>query len=197
MAGKHHHENLYRGPDALSKLAAVRVTLCGAGALGSNLADTLARQGFRRLRVIDRDRVEEHNVGTQTYGENDVGAWKADVLRGPDGKSPLAVAVGLESPKYADVRKIDPLAPCYRLAAFGTEGRSTKRVNGLFSFLVADPARSLTAGLALLTEACQEMTEGSVEALAAQCPSDAPHLLTFYTRYFREQGRFPEFEKAL
>jgi molybdopterin/thiamine biosynthesis adenylyltransferase len=82
MAGKYHHEELYRGPDAAAKLAGVRVTLCGAGALGSNMADTLARQGFRTLRVIDRDRVEEHNVGTQVYGEADVGVWKVDVLRG-------------------------------------------------------------------------------------------------------------------
>ena len=50
-------------------------------ALGSHLADNLARQGFRQLRVIDRDRVEEHNVGTQLYGESDVGAWKVEVLR--------------------------------------------------------------------------------------------------------------------
>jgi hypothetical protein len=119
------------------------------------------------------------------------------VLRGADGKTPLAVAVGLESPTYADVKKIDPLAPCYRLAAFGTEGRNTKRVNGLFSYLVADPAQALTAGMALLSEASQEMTEGTVNALAAQCPSDAKHLVGFYTRYFKEQGRFPEFEKAL
>jgi molybdopterin/thiamine biosynthesis adenylyltransferase len=49
--------------------------------LGSNLADNLARQGFAKLRVIDRDRIEEHNVSTQTYGESDVGAWKVDVLR--------------------------------------------------------------------------------------------------------------------
>jgi molybdopterin/thiamine biosynthesis adenylyltransferase len=81
MAQKFHHEQLYRGVDIAAKLAAVRITLCGAGALGSNLADTLARQGFARLRVIDRDRVEEHNVSTQTYGESDVGAWKVDVLR--------------------------------------------------------------------------------------------------------------------
>jgi hypothetical protein len=119
------------------------------------------------------------------------------VLRGADGKTPLAVAVGLESAAYADVKKIDPLAPCYRLGAFGTEGRNTKRVNGLFSYLVADPAHALTAGMALLSEASQEMTEGTVEALAAQCPTDAPHLVGFYSRYFKEQGRFPEFEKAL
>lgn len=81
MAGKYHHEELYRGPEATRKLADVRLTLCGAGALGSNLAETLVRQGFRHLRVIDRDRVEEHNVSTQIYGEGDVGAWKVDVLR--------------------------------------------------------------------------------------------------------------------
>ena len=73
MAGKFHHEAIYRGADRLAKLAAVPVTVCGAGALGSHLADNLARQGFTQLRVIDRDRVEEHNVGTQLYGESEVG----------------------------------------------------------------------------------------------------------------------------
>src|SRR5947209_2436987 len=81
MADKFHHEAIYRGAGSLSKLAGVPVTLCGAGALGSQLADNLARQGFRRLRVIDRDRVEEHNVSTQLYGESEVGAWKVEVLR--------------------------------------------------------------------------------------------------------------------
>ena len=81
MAGKFHHEELYRGPGALAKLAATRLTLCGAGALGSHLADNLVRQGFGLLRVLDCDRVEEHNVSTQLYGTGDVGAWKVEVLR--------------------------------------------------------------------------------------------------------------------
>jgi molybdopterin/thiamine biosynthesis adenylyltransferase len=81
MADKFHHEAIYRGADSIAKLAGVHVTLCGAGALGSQLADNLARQGFRSLRVIDRDRVEEHNVSTQLYGESDIGAWKVEVLR--------------------------------------------------------------------------------------------------------------------
>jgi hypothetical protein len=118
------------------------------------------------------------------------------VLRAPDG-SPTAIGIGLESSTYADVKMIDVNAPCFRLGAFGTEGYNTKRVNGLFSFLVANPANALTAGLALLSEASQEMTEGTVTALAAQCPSDAPHLVNFYHRYFRAQGRFPMLEKAL
>jgi hypothetical protein len=119
------------------------------------------------------------------------------VLRDRDGKTPVAIGVGLESATYANVKRIDPLAPCFRLGAFGTEGLNTKRVNGLFSYLVADAANALTAGLALLSEANQEMTESSVVALAAQCPSDAPHLLNFYNRYFKEQGRFPVLEKQL
>src|SRR6266550_6804862 len=81
MAGKFHHEAIYRGADSLSKLAGLRATLCGAGALGSQLADNLARQGVQHLRVIDRDRVEEHNVSTQLYGESDVVAWKVEALR--------------------------------------------------------------------------------------------------------------------
>lgn len=91
MAGKFHHEELYRGAAAAAKLGEIRVTLCGAGALGSNLAENLARQGFRRLKVIDRDRVEEHNVNTQIYDAADVGAWKVNILR-----NRLFRAVGLE-----------------------------------------------------------------------------------------------------
>ena len=81
MAGKFHHESIYRGPELLAKLSALRVTLCGVGAVGSNLADNLVRQGVSHVRAIDKDRVEEHNVSTQAYGEADVGAWKVEALR--------------------------------------------------------------------------------------------------------------------
>lgn len=118
------------------------------------------------------------------------------VLRDRD-DVPIAVAIGLESASYADVRKVDPYAACFRLGAFGTEGLNTKRINGLFSFIVAEPVAAMTAGLALLLAANQEMTEGTVDAFAAQCPSDAPHLVAFYARYFKEHGRFPVLEKRL
>jgi adenylyltransferase/sulfurtransferase len=81
MPGKFHHEQLYRGADAVAKLAEAQLTLCGAGALGSHLADNLVRQGVRRLRVVDDDRVAEHNVSTQIYGEAEVGGRKVEVLR--------------------------------------------------------------------------------------------------------------------
>jgi molybdopterin/thiamine biosynthesis adenylyltransferase len=81
MAGKFHHEAIYRGADQLARLKNLRLTICGVGALGPHLAENLARQGFEEIRVIDRDRIEEHNVSTQIYSESDVGAWKVDVLR--------------------------------------------------------------------------------------------------------------------
>jgi len=91
MPGKFHHESLYRGEELAGKLAAIRVTICGVGAVGSNLADALARQGVANLRAIDHDRVEEHNVSTQLYGESDVGVWKVEALR-----NRLFRAVGIE-----------------------------------------------------------------------------------------------------
>jgi molybdopterin/thiamine biosynthesis adenylyltransferase len=81
MPGKFHHEEIYRGAEVLQKLSEIRLTVCGAGALGSNLVETLLRQGFGRIRVIDKDRIEEHNVNNQIYGLNDVGNWKVQVLQ--------------------------------------------------------------------------------------------------------------------
>jgi molybdopterin/thiamine biosynthesis adenylyltransferase len=85
------HESRYRGDEAIRKLAAARVCLCGAGAVGSTLADALARQGVKTLRVIDRDRVEPHNTSTQIYTTEDAGALKTDAL-----KEHLFLATGTE-----------------------------------------------------------------------------------------------------
>ena len=85
------HESRYRGDAAIRKLAAARICLCGAGAVGSNLADALARQGIRSLRAIDRDRVEPHNVSTQIYTAEDAGSLKTDAL-----KEHLFLATGTE-----------------------------------------------------------------------------------------------------
>jgi molybdopterin/thiamine biosynthesis adenylyltransferase len=81
MAAKLHHEVIYRGKEQIAKLAKTRILVCGAGALGSNLICHLSRQGFANLTVIDRDRVEEQNIGTQVYSMEDIGALKAESLR--------------------------------------------------------------------------------------------------------------------
>ncbi|MCK9458651.1 MAG: ThiF family adenylyltransferase [Proteobacteria bacterium] len=72
---KFHHEEIYRGKDYAKKLQGL-ITICGVGALGSNLLDNLSRQGFANLRGIDKDRVDTHNLNTQFWNERDVGALK-------------------------------------------------------------------------------------------------------------------------
>jgi molybdopterin/thiamine biosynthesis adenylyltransferase len=74
------HEQLYRSPETMGKLQNLAVTICGAGALGANIAENLARAGFGKLKVIDCDRIEERNLSTQPYYRSDVGAYKAKIL---------------------------------------------------------------------------------------------------------------------
>jgi molybdopterin-synthase adenylyltransferase len=74
------HEQLYRTNAVMAKLKEYSVTICGAGALGGNLTENLARAGFGRLKVIDRDRIEERNLSTQPYYRSDIGAFKAKIL---------------------------------------------------------------------------------------------------------------------
>ncbi|GAB4541883.1 MAG: hypothetical protein Tsb0014_34080 [Pleurocapsa sp.] len=74
------HEQIYRSPQLMEKIKDVSLTICGAGALGANLTENLARSGFTSLRVIDRDRIEERNLSTQPYYKSDVGAYKAKIL---------------------------------------------------------------------------------------------------------------------
>ena len=75
-----YHEELYRSSQSMRHLSETKVTVCGAGALGANIVESLARAGFRQLKVIDRDRVEERNLSTQPYQMDDVGGHKARAL---------------------------------------------------------------------------------------------------------------------
>ena len=55
-----------------AKVAAARVVIFGMGALGSTVADQLARAGVKLLRIVDRDVVEWTNLQRQTlYEEGD------------------------------------------------------------------------------------------------------------------------------
>jgi molybdopterin/thiamine biosynthesis adenylyltransferase len=74
------HEQLHRSQEVMQRLRDFKVTVCGAGALGANLVESLARQGFAAIKVIDRDRIEERNLSTQPYYASDVGAFKAKIL---------------------------------------------------------------------------------------------------------------------
>src|SRR5579885_1824433 len=117
-------------------------------------------------------------------------------LRGRDGAL-LAAGVLIENPAYANPKALDADMPCFRLGAFGTEGMTAKRVNGLFSFL-APAGREVNAlALDLMGHAAFRLHDSDAESLAAQVPSDVPHLLHFYRQFFRRQGGFPVYERTL
>lgn len=72
------------GREGQDKLAAARVLIVGCGALGTVLADTLARAGVGFLRIVDRDLVELTNLQRQVlFTEEDVaeGMPKAEAAR--------------------------------------------------------------------------------------------------------------------
>lgn len=57
------------GEDGQERLRASSAVIVGCGALGTALANLLARAGLGRLRIIDRDFVEESNLQRQTLFE--------------------------------------------------------------------------------------------------------------------------------
>ncbi len=63
------------GEDGQRRLLAGRALVCGCGALGSVIAETLARSGVGFLRLVDRDFLELNNLQRQVlYDEQDVAA---------------------------------------------------------------------------------------------------------------------------
>jgi hypothetical protein len=110
---------------------------------------------------------------------------------------PVAVGVVVANPAYANPKQVDAAMPCFRLGAFGTEGLTHKRINGMFSFL-ADIGRDVNPlALDILGQAARRLETTDVETLAAQVPSDVPPLVRFYKQYFRRQGSFPIYERTL
>ena len=61
------------GAKGQRKLADSHVLVVGCGALGTVIANTLVRAGIGRIRIVDRDFVETHNLQRQVlYNEEDI-----------------------------------------------------------------------------------------------------------------------------
>jgi adenylyltransferase/sulfurtransferase len=87
------------GAAGQQRLAAGRVLVCGCGALGSVIANTLARSGVGYLRIVDRDFLELNNLQRQVlYDEQDVAdGW------------PKAIAAAAKLRKINSQITIEPL----------------------------------------------------------------------------------------
>ena len=70
-----------RRSNGLSQLISdPRVTVIGAGALGSPVLDNLTRSGYGRLTIVDDDVLHPHNLVRHTLGPSYVGWYKAEAL---------------------------------------------------------------------------------------------------------------------
>ena len=63
------------------KIAATRVLVIGAGALGNEVLKNLALLGFRQIVIVDMDRIESSNLSRAVLlREQDIGCFKADAV---------------------------------------------------------------------------------------------------------------------
>lgn len=117
------------------KLAEARVLLCGCGALGSVIANTLVRSGVGHLRIVDRDFLELNNLQRQVlYDEVDVRAELPKAIAAAEKLRRINSQVEIE-PIVADVdaTNIERLADGADMLLDGTDNFETR-------FLVNDLA---------------------------------------------------------
>lgn len=56
------------------------IHIIGVGAIGSNLAETLARLGLTNIHIYDFDVVSKHNVANQIYFDDQIGKPKTECI---------------------------------------------------------------------------------------------------------------------
>jgi molybdopterin/thiamine biosynthesis adenylyltransferase len=127
------HEEKFRGPGLLKKMAEQEIIVCGAGAIGSNLIENMARQGFKKITVIDFDRVDDHNRHTQIFGRRDIGQMKVSAVQARiyDMTGVNAVPV----PKKLEASNVKKLLTAGALVVDGFDNSDSRR-------LVADHCRA-------------------------------------------------------
>jgi adenylyltransferase/sulfurtransferase len=116
------------GRDGQARLAAGRVLLCGCGALGSVIANTLARAGVGYMRIVDRDFLELNNLQRQVlYDEADVAAGLPKVIAAADKLRRINSQIEIE-PIVADLShaNIRSLADGVDLILDGTDNFETR-----------------------------------------------------------------------
>lgn len=123
------------GEDGQRRLGRSRVLVCGCGALGSVVANTLVRAGVGAARIVDRDFVEVNNLHRQMlFDEQDVADQLPKAVAAAEKLRRINSRVEIE-PVVADVdhRNIQRLCEGVDVIVDGTDNFETR-------FLVNDAA---------------------------------------------------------
>ena len=116
------------GVEGQKKIRAARVLLCGCGALGTVLADTLVRAGVGFLRIVDRDFVDLSNLQRQVlFDEQDVAEHLPKAIVAANKLARVNSQVTLD-PHVADVdwRNVREFARDVDLILDGTDNFETR-----------------------------------------------------------------------
>src|SRR3972149_3516144 len=126
------------GEEGQRRLAASRALICGCGALGSVIANTLVRAGVGKVRIVDRDFVELSNLARQAlFDEADAVAGLPKAVAAAEKLRGVKSGGGIE-PVVADVNheNIERLCDGVDVILDGTDNFETR-------FLLNDAAVKL------------------------------------------------------
>jgi adenylyltransferase/sulfurtransferase len=126
------------GVEGQKKLLASRALVVGCGALGSVIANTLARAGVGKLRLVDRDFLELNNLQRQVlYDEADVAAGLPKAIVAKERLSKINSQIEIEA-HVADVEHTNIVKLCEGVDCIvdGTDNFETR-------FLINDAALKL------------------------------------------------------
>jgi adenylyltransferase/sulfurtransferase len=162
------------GEDGQRRLAGSRALLCGCGALGSAIANTLVRAGVGHLRIVDRDFVELSNLQRQVlFDEADAAVGVPKAVAAAEKLRRVNSTVSVE-PVVADIdpTNIEGFCEAVDVILDGTDNFETR-------FLVNDAAAKL--GLPWIYGGCvgaegQTMTilpgeTACLRCLMPECPA--------------------------
>ncbi len=126
------------GEEGQRRLAAGRALICGCGALGSVIANTLARAGVGKLRIVDRDYPDLSNLQRQVlFDEADVAAGLPKAVAAAEKLRQANSSIEIE-PVVADIDHTNIVELCQGVAVIvdGTDNFETR-------FLLNDAAHRL------------------------------------------------------
>ncbi len=126
------------GEEGQRRLASARALICGCGALGSAIANTLVRAGVGTVRIVDRDFVELSNLARQAlFDEADAVAGLPKAVAAAEKLRSINSSVEIE-PVVADVNhaNVEGLCEGVDVIVDGTDNFETR-------FLINDAAVKL------------------------------------------------------
>jgi molybdopterin-synthase adenylyltransferase len=123
------------GEEGQRRLMESRVLVCGCGALGSTLANTLVRAGVGHVRIVDRDFVETSNLQRQVlFDEEDVARQMPKAAAAAEKLRRINSQVEIDSiVADVDYRNVEELCDGVDAVVDGTDNFETR-------FLVNDAA---------------------------------------------------------